>query len=96
MAALAFIGHKLAGDLLAPRQLLYSPLDSAPFTDPFSDRSVRTSSEKQGVILDGKLLNFNWQRLGASPDCRVLGSCHDYRPQHCRAISSGIPTRAAK
>jgi hypothetical protein len=27
MAALAFIGHKLARDLLAPSQVLYSPLE---------------------------------------------------------------------
>jgi hypothetical protein len=27
MAALTFIGHKLATDLLAPRQLLYAPLE---------------------------------------------------------------------
>src|SRR5437016_5809936 len=47
MAALTFIGHKLAGDLRTPRQLLYSPLEFRTLhTAPLSDRYVRTSSIK--------------------------------------------------
>ena len=49
MAALAFIGHKLAGDFLAPRQLLYSPLEFRALHGTFSDRSVRASSGKHSA-----------------------------------------------
>ena len=69
MAALTFIGHKLAGDLACgvPTSVL-----AARTPHPSQIHSRTQVSERQAknkcVIFDGRLLNFNWQRLEEFPE----------------------------
>ena len=100
MAALALTGHKLAGDLLAACQLLYSPLElrtlhSSILGQICPNIKWRMSAARQPAdpLTDSQIVN-SFQRRAASAADRVSGTVYagefrEFRGQSYRMSDGG-------
>jgi hypothetical protein len=88
MAALTFIGHKLASDPLAPRQLLYSPLELCTLHNsilgqicPNVKRKMSVARRPADPLPDPQIVN-PFQRCATSPADERVAIAADQRIRH--------------